>query len=313
MSFRSILPWLQLVRLPNHFTAWADVLAGFLFVKGAYQPPALLMALVGSSWALYAGGMVFNDLFDLEQDARQRPDRPLPSGKISPRAAMIFGSFLLGGGVGLAGMATFQSGDPRSVILAVALVGCILAYDGGLKRSALGPLIMGSCRTLNLLLGMTAGKSLSGWWGFEPAGWVAAVALGVYVCGITWFAREEAGPTGRRPLLVGLRWMFGGLAMFACIDLAPPFSNGLRAMRFEHRWVWPLLIALIGFNILRRAVMVVASEPPVRVGPAVKMMIFSIVVLDAALALAVAPVTAALGILALLIPAFLFGKLIYST
>ena len=72
-------------------------------------------------------------------------------------------------------------------------------------------------------------------------------------------------------------------------------------------------LGLRNLTILRRAVMVVVSEPPVRVGPAVKMMIFSIVVLDAALALAVAPVTAALGILALLVPAFLFGKLIYST
>ena len=33
--------------------------------------------------------MVLNDVFDAEVDAREQPDRPIPSGRVSRRAAAL--------------------------------------------------------------------------------------------------------------------------------------------------------------------------------------------------------------------------------
>ena len=70
---RSFLAWLQLLRLPNHATAVADVLAGFLVCTGPRPvdwPPAACWAAIAASLALYAAGMVLNDVYDVELDRR---------------------------------------------------------------------------------------------------------------------------------------------------------------------------------------------------------------------------------------------------
>ena len=91
-----IKPYLQLVRLPNLFTAAADPLAGWLLVGGDLGEARGWGPLVASGVALYAGGMVLNDVFDYEVDRLERPGRPLPSGRSS-------GLSLCGGGLPLSG------------------------------------------------------------------------------------------------------------------------------------------------------------------------------------------------------------------
>ena len=79
--------YLQLMRFPAVFTALADILLGFVLTHESFSPAGDLAALVGASSGLYLAGMVFNDWFDRDLDARERPGRPIPSGRISPRAA----------------------------------------------------------------------------------------------------------------------------------------------------------------------------------------------------------------------------------
>ena len=96
---QKILPWLQLFRLPNVFTAIADVLMGFLFINLGYQPVQWLIPLIVSTCCLYSAGMVLNDVFDVEVDREERPQRPLPSGKISVSLARNVGFGLLAAGI----------------------------------------------------------------------------------------------------------------------------------------------------------------------------------------------------------------------
>src|SRR4051812_6654179 len=91
----SILPWLRLMRLPNVFTAIADVAMGYLVVNHSVDEPGKLACLIGASAALYTAGMVLNDVFDVQVDAKERPFRPLPSGQISLFAACWLGFVLL--------------------------------------------------------------------------------------------------------------------------------------------------------------------------------------------------------------------------
>ena len=73
--------FLQLMRLPNVFTAMADVAMGYLFVMGDADLANLWMlgVLLAASSLLYVGGVVMNDVVDRELDAIERPARPLPS------------------------------------------------------------------------------------------------------------------------------------------------------------------------------------------------------------------------------------------
>ena len=77
--------YLELLRLPNLFTAAADVAMGFLFVRATWAAPRhdwLLVPVALASILLYASGVVLTDVFDRTIDSRQRPERPLPSGRI---------------------------------------------------------------------------------------------------------------------------------------------------------------------------------------------------------------------------------------
>ncbi|MDZ7619161.1 MAG: UbiA family prenyltransferase, partial [Patescibacteria group bacterium] len=96
--FRALM---ELLRLPNIFTAAADVAMGVLFVTplvGAVDTVALAL-LVGASCLLYASGVVLNDVFDVQQDAQHRPERPIPSGRMPLSLARTLGWLLLLAGV----------------------------------------------------------------------------------------------------------------------------------------------------------------------------------------------------------------------
>src|SRR5262249_40388374 len=105
----------QLVRLPNVFTALADIGLGALAtgaLPGNWLPFVLLLL---ASACLYCGGMVWNAYFDIEQDRRERPFRPLPSGRVTPREALLLGAGLLGGGFVLTAVAGLALGPGRLV------------------------------------------------------------------------------------------------------------------------------------------------------------------------------------------------------
>src|SRR6516165_5639238 len=92
-------PYAQLVRLPNVFTALADICLGALAAGALPDRWPAFVCLLFASACLYSAGMVWNDFFDYDQDYRERPFRPLPSGKISRRMAATFGTSLLAFGV----------------------------------------------------------------------------------------------------------------------------------------------------------------------------------------------------------------------
>src|SRR5687768_15161994 len=95
--------YLELVRVPNLFTAAGDVFAGYLMLsRGVGVEWRDLLVLVAASVVLYAGGVVLNDYFDRDVDRVERPERPIPSGRVAPREVLAFGVRLLGLGCVLA-------------------------------------------------------------------------------------------------------------------------------------------------------------------------------------------------------------------
>ncbi len=302
----SLRAYAQLLRLPNVFTALADIWLGWLSALAAGAPvsrwPSFIF-LMGASAALYSAGMVWNDFFDLEQDRQERPFRPLPSGRITRRSAARLGAVLLAVGIGFAALAgSFQASAPwNALLLAVCLVAAILLYDAWLKRTWLGPVAMGMCRFLNILLGLSCAEATSFGW---PARIYLASVVGLYIVGVTWFARTEARISNQAQL----RSAAGVMATALVLALATPLwsAGGTSSVLF------PYLLVGLGFLVGIPAAQAIAEPTPCHVQRTVKRAIVGLMVLDTALATALSGIVG-LMILVLLLPLLYLGRWIYST
>ncbi len=171
---------LQLCRIPNVFTAMSNVVAGVVLARGGefyWQD----LRLVGVSALMYLAGMVLNDYFDRDADAALRPERPIPSGRISANFAFALGAVFLA----LSGL-LLQGFSDQVLWVGIALAAAILAYDGHLKNTPLAAPSMGLCRTFNVLLGFAVVPWPAEWM------WVLPIGLGFYTAVITYLARDEA-------------------------------------------------------------------------------------------------------------------------
>lgn len=182
-----MLAWWQLLRAANVFTAASNVIAGFLIVQHRFEPVATLAVLIASSSGLYLAGMVLNDFFDAEVDAVERPDRPIPSGRVSRSTAGVVGWILLASGVLAAWFAAWLSHRPTAGLIGSLLAIAVVQYNSRLKSTWAGPVAMGWCRTLNVFLGASIAADLSD----EPIAWAFAFGVGTYTVGLTYVARSE--------------------------------------------------------------------------------------------------------------------------
>ncbi|MEV4214070.1 SCO3242 family prenyltransferase [Micromonospora sp. NPDC049662] len=141
----------ELVRAPAALSVPGDVVAGAA-AAGALSPRT--PALAGASVLLYWAGMAANDWSDRRLDAVERPERPIPSGRVTPNAALGLAAGLTAAGVGLAAAV----GGRRAAALAVPLAASIWGYDLLAKNTAAGPAVMAACRGLDVLLGASGGR-----------------------------------------------------------------------------------------------------------------------------------------------------------
>ncbi|MFJ6797943.1 SCO3242 family prenyltransferase [Streptomyces sp. NPDC091268] len=183
MSARTGLgAWAELLRISALFTVPGDALAGAA-AAGVRPGPRTALA-VGASLCLYSAGMALNDWADREEDAVERPGRPIPSGRIRPVAALA-----AAGGLTAAGLALAARAGRGSAVVAGALAGTVWAYDLRLKHTPAGPAAMAAARSLDLLLGAVAsgGGSAAG---ARPA-LASAGMLGVHTYAVTAVSRRE--------------------------------------------------------------------------------------------------------------------------
>ena len=297
--------YLQLLRLPNVFTAMADILLGYLFTHESLRPWGEFALVLAASSLVYLSGMVLNDYFDRHQDAAERPFRPIPSGRTSAAAAWRLGWAMLVLGTAAGWLAMLASGDPRPAVVATLLAAAVLGYDAVLKKTVLGPLVMGACRTLNVLLGMSLSDR-----SWKPVHWVVAGGVGLYIVGVTIFARTEARASSRPRLVLGLVVLLSGVAVLSWL---PDWANGTEWPEIRVPPRWNLFWALIGLLVAWRCLRAIVNPAPAQVQAAVRNCIFALVILDAATCLAVQDRMWSLVILTLLVPMVILGRWIYST
>jgi 4-hydroxybenzoate polyprenyltransferase len=288
---RPIVAYATLVRLPNLFTAPPDVVLGAALASAAVGGVPLdnVVGLVVASMLLYAGGTTLNDYFDAEEDARERPERPIPSGDVSRGGALALGVVLLSGGVVVALLVAGVIAGATAGALALS----VLLYDGVFKGSAAGFLFMGASRGLNVLLGVAAaGVAL-----IELPTWVLAVPVlvSLYIAGVTYMAEGETDAGGRGPVLAAMAGAVAatlGVVALVAVRQPPPVEMGLA------------FVFLIGFLVwVGRPLRAAYADPaPDVVGPAVGACVLGLSVLDAAFA-AVVGAAWATAALAFVVPA----------
>jgi 4-hydroxybenzoate polyprenyltransferase len=296
--------YLQLIRLPNVVTAAADSLAGWLLVMGSTAGAARWLPLSIASMVLYASGTALNDVYDVDVDRAERPRRPLPSGRVSMRSAAWLGGLGLVIGPALA----LASGSPQSGIVGAVLAVTILAYDAGLKSTPLGPVAMGACRGLNVLLGMTHAPGLGG-----PVAACAAAAYGLYVTGITVVSRSETLAGEARGVSAGL-----AVQNLAILGLA---AAALAHRRFPlaapDRPLIPLegllVLGLVALAVNATAARAIRRPNPETIQRVVKTGILTLVWLNVGLVAAVRGPATALVVAALWVPAFILARWLYAT
>jgi 4-hydroxybenzoate polyprenyltransferase len=291
------LPYARLLRLPNVMTAFADILMAAC-ASGAAS--GLTVWLLLASGSLYLAGMVFNDLFDRHEDAKTQAFRPLPSGQVPVRRAWLIAHGLMLLGLAAAFMVTRSTNSfsrwPDALTVAVLLAAAILLYDAWLKRTPLGPVGMGLCRGLNVWLGLSAGAI------DDYAGLELSFIIGVYIIGVTLFAKTEEATSQRRVLIAATVIMAIAWVMALTVPLMAPAAP----------WIYPYLLIGFGFYVGVPIGRAIHQPKPVHVQRAVKRCIFGLVILDATLATAYVGWPGLL-IIALLVPAVILGRWVYST
>jgi 4-hydroxybenzoate polyprenyltransferase len=179
--------WLQIARISNTPTVVSDTVAGAVLV--AASPPAGTVAIVALAMVLfYTAGMVLNDVADADTDRRERPERPIPSGAISPGAAVGVLCGLVG-----SGLAILAGQGVRPVLAGLGLVALIVVYDLWHKSNPLSPVLMGACRAMVYVI---AGLAVADAVNAEL--WGAAAVMLVYLVGLTQVAKAEGGGVAAR-------------------------------------------------------------------------------------------------------------------
>lgn len=285
--------YLTLCRPPNLPTAAADILAGlalggFFNAQNNVWDGALL---VFASILLYAGGVVLNDVFDYELDKKERPERPIPSGIITLGKAKVFGFSLLIIGISFASLVTLHS-----FIIAIVLAMAILLYDTLAKKNVfLGPLNMGTCRGLNLLLGMSCCGH------FEN--WMYCLIPLLFIYAVTMISRGEVHGDNKKNILFA-GFLYTTVIFFIWVlhqkESAPVINYLVFLVLFGIMAIFPLIKAF-QFN------------EPKNIMKAVKAGVLSIVLLDAAIAAAHANILLVVCIVLLLPLSIMLARLFAVT
>jgi 4-hydroxybenzoate polyprenyltransferase len=290
-----IIGYFRLMRLANIVTAVADILAG-IAISGFFlhQPEdlAALVWLILSTIGLYGGGVVMNDVFDAEIDATERPERPIPSGLISKAEATLLWVLLLIGGVVCAFRASMFSG-----LIALAIAIAAVVYDKWAKHhSFLGPLNMGLCRGLNLLLGLSIIPSQ------VAENWFLAIVPIIYIAAITMISQGEVHGA-KKPTLFAAVFLYG-LAMAGILYVSILHEQAITTLFFIALW------ALMVFLPLEKAI----RKPEGRmIGRAVKAGVLALILMNAAWASAFGVTYLALIIILLLPLSILLAKVFAVT
>jgi 4-hydroxybenzoate polyprenyltransferase len=283
------------MRPANIVTAVSDIFAGIAISGFFFHHPndfSPVGWLVLSTIGLYGGGVVMNDVFDAELDKVERPERPIPSGTVTKAEAAWLGMLLLSAGILCALFVSSFSG-----ILALVTAAAALLYDNwGKHHSFWGPLNMGICRGLNLLLGLSIIPSEVGEY------WFLASIPVVYIAAVTMVSRGEVHGSKKNTLFTAA--FLYALAMAGILYVSFLQHQIINTLLFVALWAFMVFLPLTNAIRLPKGKMI---------GKAVKAGVLALILMNAAWASAFGVTYLALVIILLLPLSVLLAKIFAVT
>jgi len=295
--------YLLLVRLPNTFTVPSNILAGyFALILPSYSNVSHLAILILSSLLLYLSGIVFNDYFDIEEDRKERPFRPLPSGKVTKQKAFIIAAASM-----LAGNILIFAVGATSVVISIILSATIIAYNFRLKHTIAGPFTMGAARFLNVFLGASpAFPALL----FSNNNililriMLVSVSVFLYVIAISILSRMEIGATRSIQTVMGPFFIiFAVITMIIFAGLVGVFKIDLVVS----------LTLFAGAVIITFKQTIFKDYSSTGIQKAIKILVLSIIILDSVFVSGTAGLYYGLATLLLIIPSIVLARKLYVT
>jgi 4-hydroxybenzoate polyprenyltransferase len=272
----AMIDWLRLIRASGLATIVSNLIAAVIVcdagdslkLNGLFarldHGGARVLWIPVASFLLYASGMLWNDINDIDRDRVLNPRRPLPSGRIGLASAYVVGVVMAVGALLAGFMAEGRTGFcAAGVVLTLALL-----YDFAAKEVRyLGSLVMALTRASHavfalLLLGSDYLKvALLG--GDDPGRqpWLLSypLILGVYVLGLTLISELESRHGRRWELLVGGALLGSAIALAAARVASAHWITSL----YRAGGAGPVAVtaAIILAIIVLAALLVILSRP----------------------------------------------------
>jgi 4-hydroxybenzoate polyprenyltransferase len=326
--------YLLLIRAPNLFTVPSNILSGYFATTllGDANITQLLL-LIFSSIFLYVAGIILNDYFDINVDRKERPNRPLASGQITKRSALLVATCSV-----VTGNVLSWSVSWNSFIVSFCLTIVIFIYNYWLKRSHTGnPLTMGSARFLNVLLGGSSASDLVTKMDLTLV--FVGYCLFLYTVSISLLSLKEVSTGERLPNKAWIPIVLSFLAVLLTIGsiVVAGFSGYFQMAFIINLTIFSGIMCISFFHLFSRLKRITnltsqgqyeEGYPKVEeesvdginqttisreIQHIVKTMILSIVVLDSIFLSGLLGIYAGFAVLLLVIPPILLGRKLYVT
>ena len=292
--------YLLLIRLPNLFTLPSNILLGFVLVTTftlTITSAVQIFILVAISTLLYCVGLVLNDLFDYEIDKKERPNRPLASGKISRKIAIIIVTIFTAIVLILSLLVSVTT-----LGISVLLLVIIFGYDKYLKNTNAGPFTIAAARVTNVILGSSA--NIIGFDNFTqniPFMFVISSTF-IYVSLIGFLSRYEVQGFNENIKSYLIPTIIAGIVSSILVFNLIGF--------FKHESL--LILALFSF-IMAKAIYKIHKKDSTGIQQTIQLMILSIIVLDSIFLTGIAGLTVGAPVLILLAPLLILARKMYMT
>ena len=153
---KNLIHYITILRPLNFFITFLSIHLSVIIANksSAFSVKAFLGALAGS--LIGGAGMVINDYFDVEIDKVNRPERPIPSGKISLKSALVY-YFVLN----FIALVLVSQTNIYAFVIALISVFLIFFYSYKLKSKGLiGNFVVGFMTGIAFIFGGAIGENV---------------------------------------------------------------------------------------------------------------------------------------------------------
>ena len=300
MKSSNLRDYLLLIRLPNLFTLPSNILVGFAIASSltlTFTSFVQVLLLVTISIFLYCLGLVLNDLFDYNIDKKERPGRPIASGKISRKVAIVLVTIFSVIALSLSLLVSVPTFG-----ISLVLIALIFGYDKYLKNTQAGPFTIAAARVMNVMLGTSASfNNIDSFPQFVILVFVLTITF-VYVSLIGFISKYEVQGFSENIKLYMIPVIIAGIISSIMLFTFIGF------FKYES-----LIILGLFLFIMVKAVYRIQKKDSIGIQQCIQKMIMSIIVLDSTYLSGIRGLDVGLAVLLLIAPLLILSRKMYMT